>query len=89
MPARRSPFAQQYGSAKTQQSKGGAKLPPPMTAPSLPLSVQTQAQVPGQGQAPMPAQGLQPMPEQMGQDGSQMQMQLLQRLLAQFGGTHG
>lgn len=94
MPARRQIFGTQYGSAKMEQARGKGNIPPAMTKAPVPLSL---AGAPNQGgapgQAPMPQNpAAQPGGEANGAGGAPFppdMEQLLQRLLAQFGGANG
>lgn len=87
MPQRRKVFDSHYGSAKAQQGKGGAKLPPPQGGPPVPLPVSAES---GIGPAPLPGQGAAPRLDQGGLEGQGTSIDmLLQQLLAQFGGANG
>lgn len=81
MAPRRRVFGEQYGSAKAEQSRGGGKLPPPQTTAPVPLSLQAQAPQQSEPLGVPVAQGEGQLPPHL--------QQLLQQLLAQYGGAHG
>lgn len=76
MAQRRRIFDTHYGTAKTETGKGGPTLPPPMTKAPVPLAISGQEQ----GSLPVPGTD-EELPLDMNQ--------LLQQLLAQFGGANG
>lgn len=90
--ARRRLFNATYGTAKTERDKGGANLPPPMTAPPVPLPMQAQQQLPPEmQQVAQPPQG-QGQGMAMGQGGSQLPPgieEMIQQLIVRLGGSNG